>query len=60
MLVTDYTTKIKQICDALWSIIVTMEEDRIVQIYLGVLVKKYGPIHMAICMREKPMSFFAL
>ena len=30
-----------------------MEEDGIVQIYLGALVKKYGPIHMAIYLHER-------
>ena len=32
---TDYTTKIKEICDALGSISVTVDEDEMVQIYLG-------------------------
>ena len=34
MLVTDYTTKIKEICDALGSINVTFDEDEMVQICL--------------------------
>ena len=42
MSVTDYTTKIKEICDALGSINVTMEEDEMVQICLGGLTQRYG------------------
>ena len=34
MLVADYTTKIKEICDALGSISVTEDEDEMVQIYI--------------------------
>ena len=35
MSVTDYTSKIKEICDALGSIDVTVEEDEMVQLVLG-------------------------
>ena len=35
MLVTDYTTKIKEICDALGSINITIDEGQMVQIGLG-------------------------
>ena len=60
MSVTDYTTKIKEICDALGSINVTVDEDEMVHIYLGDLAQRYGPILTAICTREKPPSFFDL
>ena len=35
----DYTTKIKEICDALRSINVMVEEDEMVQIYLDGLAQ---------------------
>mgnify|MGYP002776969790 CR=1 FL=1 len=60
MSVMDYTTKIKEICDALRSINVTVEEDKMVQICLGGLAQRYGPIQTAICILEKPPSFFDL
>ena len=60
MSVTDYTTKVKEICDALGSINVTVDADEMVQICLGGLAQRYGPIRTAICTREKPPSFFDL
>ena len=57
MSVTDYITKVKEICDALGSINVTVDEDEMVQICLEGLTQRYGPIQMAICTREKPPSF---
>ena len=44
ILVTNYTTKVKEICDALGSINVTVNEDEMVQICLGGLAQRYGPI----------------
>ena len=43
MSVTDYT-KIKEICDALGSINVTLDKDELVQTCLGGLAQRYGPI----------------
>ena len=60
MFVTDYTTKIKEICDALGSINVTVHEDEMVEIVLGGLAQRYGSIRTTICAREKPPSFFVL
>ena len=60
MLITDYTTKVKEICDALESINVTVDEDEVVQICLSGLAQRYGPIRIAICTWEKPSSFFDL
>ena len=60
MSVTNYTTKVKQICDALGSINLTVDEDKMVQICFGDLAQRYGPILTAICTWEKPPSFFDL
>ena len=57
---TDYTMKIKEMCDALGSINVTVDEDEMIQICFGGLAQRYGPIWMAICTREKPPSFVDL
>ena len=57
---TDYTSKIKEICDALGSIDVTVEEDEMIQICLGGLSQKSGSFKTAICTWEKPPSFFDL
>ena len=57
---TNYTTKIKEICDVLKSINVMVDEDEIVQICLGGLAQRYVPIQIAICTRDKPSSFFEL
>ena len=48
MLVTDYTTKVKEICDALGFINVIVDEDEMVQICLGGLVQRYEPIQTVI------------
>ena len=48
MSVIDYTTKVKEICNV-GSINVTVDEDEMVQICLGGLAERYGPIHTAIC-----------
>ena len=60
MSVTDYSTKVKEICDALGSINVTMDEDEMVQINLSDLTQRYEPIRTTIFTREKPLSFFDL
>ena len=44
MLVTEYTTKVKGICDALGSINVTVDEDEMAQICLVGLAQRYRPI----------------
>ena len=43
MRVTDYTTKIKEICDALESINVIVDKDKMVQICLGGLEVRADP-----------------
>mgnify|MGYP000232207954 FL=1 len=60
MSVTDYNTKVKEICDSLGFINVTVDADEKVQIWLGAVVQMYGPIRMVICTWEKPPSFFYL
>ena len=57
---TDYTTKIKEICHALGSINVIVDENKMVQIFLGDLAQWYRPIRTTICTGEKPPSFFNL
>ena len=60
MIVTDYTTKIKEIFDALGSINVTVDEDEMVHICHSRLAQRYGPIRTVVCTREKPSMFFDL
>ena len=50
----------KEICEALGSINVMVDEDEMVQIHLGGLTQWYGPIRTAICTREKSPSLFNL
>ena len=44
MTVTNYTTKIKEICNALGSINVMVDEDEMVHICLSGLSQRYMPI----------------
>ena len=60
LLVADYTSKIKDICDSLDSIEVNIEESEIVQICLGALAPKFEAFRTAICTRENTPSFFDL
>ena len=55
--VADYISKIKDICDSLASIEVSIEESEMVQICLGGLAPKFGVFRMAVCTREKTPSF---
>ena len=54
----DYTARIKDICDSLASINVTVKEDEMMQVYLGVLMLKFGAFWMGVCTRENTHSFF--
>ena len=60
MLVADYTSKIKDICDSLGSTNVALEEDKMVQICLGGLKQRFRSFRTAICTRARPPSFFDL
>ena len=44
MTVTNYTTMIKEVHDTLGSINETVDEDKIVPIFLGGLAQMHGPI----------------
>ena len=60
MLVTDYTSKIKEICDLLGSINVPLDKDEMVYIYLGDRAKRYGIIWTSIYyIREVDVLFQA-
>ena len=60
MSVTDYTAKIKSICDSLGSINVNVDEDEMVQVCLGGLPQQFNPLRTEILARETPHSFFNL
>ena len=60
MSMADYTSHIKEICDSLASINVTIEEDDMVYVCLGGFALKFVALRMAICMRENKASFFDL
>ena len=60
MSVAGYTTRIKEICDSLASINVTVEEDEMVQVCLGGLASKFGAFRTTVYTREKMPSFFDL
>ena len=60
LLVADYTSKIKDICDSLDSIEVNIEESEMVQICLGGLAPTFGAFRTVVCTREKTSSFFDL
>ena len=59
MSVPDYTV-IKEICDSLASINMIIEEDEMVQVYLGGLASKFGAFQTEIDTREKMPLFFNL
>ena len=48
MSVTDYTAKIKSICDSLGSINVNIDEEEMVQVCLGGLAQRFNPLRTAI------------
>ena len=60
MSVSDYTAKIKSICDSLGSIKINVDEDEMVQVCLGGLAQRFDPLRTAILARENPPSFFDL
>ena len=60
MSVTDYTAKIKSICDSLGSINVNIDEEEMVQVCLGGLAQRFNPLRTAILARDTPPSFFNL
>ena len=57
MSVSDYTAKIKSICDSLGSIRVNVDDDEMVRICLGDLAPRFSVMRTAILAREKSPSF---
>ena len=60
MSVSDYTAKIKSICNSLGSINVNIDDDEMVQICLGGIPPRFGTMRTVILAREKSPSFFDL
>ena len=60
MSITSYTLEIKELCDALWSINVIIDDDEMVQICLSGLAPRFSTIRSAILEREISPSFFYL
>ena len=60
LFVADHTSRIKDIYESLISINMAVEEDEMVQVYLGGLASKFGSFRMVVCTREKFSSFFYL
>ena len=60
MSVAGYMTRIKEICDSLASINVTVEEDEMAQVYLGGMGSKFKAFRTTVCTRENTLSFFDL
>lgn len=60
MSVMDYTSKIKDISNSLNSIDINVDEDEMVQVYLGCLTQWFDPVQIEILTRENPVSFFDL
>ena len=58
MLVVDYTSKMKDICDSLASVDVNVEEDKMVKICLRGLASKFRAFQTVVCTRENTSSFF--
>ena len=52
MFVSDYTTKIKSICDSLSSINKNIQEDEMVQVCLAGLAQRFDPIVVDVGMRK--------
>ena len=57
MSVSDYTAKIKSICDSLGSININVDEDEMVQVCLGGLTQRFNPLRTKILARETPPFF---
>ena len=60
MSITNYTLKIKELCDALGSINVVIDDDEMVRICLEGLAPRFSTIRSAILARENQPSFFDL
>ena len=60
MSITGYTLKIKELCDALGSINVIIDNEEMVQICLRVLAPRFSSMRSATLARENTPSFFDL
>ena len=60
MSIANYTLKIKELCDALGSINVVIDDDEMVRICLEGLAPRFSTIRSAILARENQPSFFDL
>ena len=60
MSITYYTLKIKELCDALRSINVNIDDNEMVQICLGGLTPRFSAIRSVVLTRDNPPSFFDL
>ena len=58
--ITSYTLKIKELCDALGSIDIVIDDSEIVQICLGGLAPRFNTMRTAVLARENTPSFFDL
>ena len=58
--VAEYSSKIKDFCNSLASIHVSVQEGEMVQICLRGLALKFGAIRIVVCTRENTLSFFDL
>mgnify|MGYP006889251511 CR=1 FL=1 len=60
MSIVSYTLKIKELCDALRSINIVIDDNEMVQICLNGLAPRFGTIRSTILERENPPYFFDL
>ena len=60
MSIGSYTLKIKELCDSIGSINVSIDDDEMVQIFLGGLTPRFNAIQSIVLAREKSPSFFDL
>ena len=59
-MITSYTLKIKELCDALGSIDVVIDDSEMVQICIGGLAPRFNTMRTVVLARENTPSFFDL
>ena len=57
MSIDNYILKIKELCDALWSINVNIDDNEMVQICLSSLAPRFGAKRLVVLARTNPPSF---
>ena len=60
MSIGSYALKIKELCDALGSINVGIDDEEMVQICLGCFTPRFSAIRSTVLTRENPPTFFDL